>query len=288
VGSLPGPVLNAVSPLPAGYDLLLKRVVGVLGTDSRVVAIWLSGSLAAGVADRASDLDLVVTLRGPCVQEFADSFADWRERISPTVLAEVVVPGRVFTLITPDWLRYDVVLESEADLAHPVSTPRLACWDPGDLAARLVVETDRMGPSVDAVRRLVTEWFRVTAMPECITARQDWLLATVHLSYLRDLLYRLCVQARQPMPARGVKWWSGKLSSRQRTALGRLPLTAGDRDSLITAHLAYSSAFLATAEALSSRIDLPWPTALERAARLHLATEWNIADPYPRGEPLDE
>jgi hypothetical protein len=129
----------------------------------------------------------------------------------------------------------------------------------------------------------VREWFRVTAMPEVIMVREDWLLATEHVHYLRTLTYRLFVEGQKPIPPHGVKWWSGKLSEEQQWVLLQLPTGAASLAELVAAHVALSQVFLPAAEALMARLGRPWPMALEQAAARHLGEVWGITDPYPRG-----
>jgi len=63
--------LAAVAVLPETYRHLFERAVAVLGADERVRALWLSGSLARGVADAASDLDLIVAVADDELDGFA-------------------------------------------------------------------------------------------------------------------------------------------------------------------------------------------------------------------------
>ena len=44
----------ALAPLPAGYRGLFDRLLAVVQTDERVRGMWLSGSVARGVADAGS------------------------------------------------------------------------------------------------------------------------------------------------------------------------------------------------------------------------------------------
>ena len=281
-GDLGPAVVSALSPLPAGYQALLARAVEVWRGDERVEAVWLSGSLAKGTADSASDLDLVVTATPGGVASFADDWPTWRGAITDTVLARQVGRLRVWTMVTPDWLRWDVVLESSEECLREVVAARLAVWDPTGLASRIPVPRPPEGPNPDRVAALIEEWFRVTAMPDVILTRHDWLLAGEHVHYLRDLLYRLGVEAGAPHPPSGVKRWSSRITPDVRAALERLPATASSAESLEAAHLAISRVFLVTAEALAHRLQIPWPAALEAAAARRLRAVWGMMDPYPR------
>jgi hypothetical protein len=272
----------ALAPLPDKYTPLLARAVAVLSRDPRVRAVWLAGSVGSRTADRASDLDLIVTVGAQDVASFGSDWPAVCAKINDTVIMRCVLRDVVWTMVTPDWVRWDVVVEPSDRLASPVPSPRLAVWDPGGMGASLRVAERGAGPSRETVRALIEEWFRATAMPETITVRNDWLLAVEHVFYLRGLTYRMCVESQKPMPPSGVKRWASKLSPAQQAAFLALPASALSLPALIDAHLAISKVFLATAEELADRLDLVWPRRLEEAATRHLQAEWRIAEPYPR------
>jgi hypothetical protein len=79
-GTYTGPVADerpaALDVLALGYLPLFDRARGVFEADDRVRALWLSGSVARGVADAAADLDLLIAVRHEDCQTFAASW--WR------------------------------------------------------------------------------------------------------------------------------------------------------------------------------------------------------------------
>jgi hypothetical protein len=143
----------AVGSLPCGYGALLRQAVHVWSQDSRVRAVWIAGSVASRTADRASDLDLIVSVGAADLAAFAGDWPRWRAAIADTVLARPVVSERVWTMITPEWLRWDVVLEPVTNLENPVPAPRIPAWDPDDLVAHMRVAEHQEGPSPERVER---------------------------------------------------------------------------------------------------------------------------------------
>ena len=128
----------------------------------------------------------------------------------------------------------------------------------------------------------MNEWFRVSAMPETILVRDDWLLAVEHVHVLRSLLHQLYLQANAPVPVTGVKHWSTKLTGPQRETLWSLPTRVSSGQELAHAHVELSRAFLAVARPLTRSLGVEWPEELERAATRHVADTLGIDDPYPR------
>jgi predicted nucleotidyltransferase len=270
-----------VARLPAGYPELFDRAVAVLRADERVRAVWLSGSLARGTADDASDLDLLVAVADEHHEAFATSWREWLAAITPTVLAEEQWFAKgSFWSVTPGFERFDVVVEPASAIPTTLFPVRVAVFDHDDLTAQLPAERHRE-PSAGAVATLVQEWFHFSAMLEVLLVREDWLLATEHLHFLRDLLYKLYVEGNQPLPATGLKRWSEKLTPEQRDVLASLPTSAGGRPEVVDAHLRLARAFLGAARPLARRLEVPWPTALEEAATRHLRAVLDLPDPYP-------
>jgi predicted nucleotidyltransferase len=274
---------DAIERLPAGYHTLFDRAVELFHGDERVRAVWLSGSAARGTIDAASDLDLLIAVADDAHAEFAASWRQWLEHITPTVLAEEQWFAKgSFWSITPGFERFDVVVEPASQVPHTLFATRTEVFDRDGLTARLPPERER-GPDAATVAKLVEEWFHFSAMIETILWRDDWLLAAEHLHFLRDLLYKLYVERNQPLPPMGIKRWSEKLTDAQRTTLETLPTSAASHDELVNAHLVISRAFLADAKPLAAQLRVAWPDALDDAATAHLRDVLKLEDPYPTG-----
>ena len=275
-----------LSVLPSGYQRLLGAARRRLEPDDRVRALWLGGSLARGVADAASDLDLVVAVADDALPELSRTWRRWLADITPTVLAEELpfATGSFYS-VTPDFERLDVVLEAVSTLASTAVRSRVTVFDKDGVSAHVPAPEEGAGPSAGAVTRLVTEYFRISAV-ETILVRDDWLLAREHLHVVGSLIYRLFVEANAPLPPMGVKQWKAKLTGPQQAVLAGLPTTVTDLDGLRAAHLALATAFVTNAEVLARRLAVAWPDALEAAAGAHLSRHLGVAVPHPRGGPV--
>jgi len=270
-----------LSRLPAGYRKVFDRAVEVLGADERVRAVWLSGSLARGAADAASDLDLLVAVADDAHEEFAGAWREWLAAITPTVLSEELwfAKGSLWS-ITPNYERLDVVVEKVSQLPSTLFRIRTVVFDRDGLDATIpdVVPTP---PSANVVAKTIEEWFHFSAMPEVLVVRRDWLLAAEHLHLLRGLIYKLYVECNQPLPMMGLKQWSSKLTTEQIATMEALPTGVSDVPSFIDAHLACARAFLAVARPLAAEVGVEWPTELEAAAARHVSDVLGVDDPYP-------
>ncbi len=270
-----------VDRLPPAYRDLLDRAAQVLVADERVRGMWLGGSLARDTADAASDLDVFVAVADEDLQEFAEAWRELLASITPTVLAEEQWFAKgSFWSVTPGYERFDVVVEPVSKLPETLFPVRTVVFDHDGLTGRLPAERPRT-PAPATVRKLVEDWFHFSAMPEVLLVRGDWLLATEHLHFLRDLLYKLYVEANQPLPPMGLKRWTEKLTPEQARVLRAVPTAAESRNELVAAHLQLARAFLGTARPLAASLGVDWPEEIEAAARRHLVEVFGVDDPYP-------
>jgi hypothetical protein len=281
VSDAPHRIPDVVDRLPPGYRALAERAVEVYLGDERVRGMWLGGSLARGTADAASDLDVFLAVADEHHQAFVEGWRELLAAITPTVLAEEQWFAKgSFWSITPGYERFDVVVEPVSALPDSLFPVRLVVFDHDGLTARLPPERPRaVGPAV--VAKLVEDWFHFTGMAEVVLVRGDWLLATEHLHFVRDLLYKLYVEANQPLPPMGLKRWTEKLTPDQEGVLWALPTVAGSRDEFVATHLALAREFLGTARPLAAARGAAWPDELEAAARRHLSEVFGVDDPYP-------
>lgn len=260
-----------LAALGPGYSRLFDRVLAVLAADDRVRAVWVSGSVARGDADLASDLDLIVTVADDEHAGFAAGWRTWLAAITDTVLARPLpfAPGS-FYAVTPDWHRLDVVVERASDVAVTMLRARIAVLDRDDLADVLPLEAAPPGPSPEKIAALVEEFLRIHGLLPVIVARRDWLLGVEGVHTLRSLLYQLFVEASAPHASTGVKRWSEKLAAEHRLLLEALPTGSATREGVVDGHLALVGAFRHVLPGICERHGVPWPARLERATIAHV------------------
>lgn len=261
-------ILAALAP---GYSRLFDRALAVLAADDRVRAVWVSGSIARGDADLASDLDLIVTVADDEHSSFASGWRTWLAAITDTVLAKPLVfaPGS-FCAVTPDWHRLDVVVERTSDVAATALRTRIAVLDRDGLAHVVPPESAPAGPSPEKIAALAEEFLRIHGLLPVVVARRDWLLGVEGVHSLRSLLYQLFVEASAPHASTGVKRWSEKLTPEHRRTLESLPTGSATRDGVIAGHLALADAFRRHVPDICARHGVPWPARLERATFAHV------------------
>lgn len=254
----------ALEALPPAYDPLFHRAVDVLVADERVRAVWLGGSVARGVADAGSDLDLVVAVRDDALESFRADWPRWLGAITPTVLTRLA-PTFLHS-VTATCERLDVVIEPVSAVATSPVTYRLPVHDPDGLAALVPAPPPPRGPDVAVLRATAEEFLRMQAIfPAAVVAREDWLLGVVGVQDNQRKLYELFVEANQPLPVMGVKQWSARLTPAQREVLLALPVPGPDRDELVAALRATQHAWRTDGRAALEAAGGEWPIALDDA-----------------------
>lgn len=117
-------------------DDLLARIVRTLQTDSRVVAVFLSGSFGRGVADAWSDLDLHLAVEDEALPGFLDDRHSLYHRVGePTLIqgemASNAMPGSLFQLVLyPGPIEVDWTIGPVSQATRPLETTSLLARRP--------------------------------------------------------------------------------------------------------------------------------------------------------------
>ncbi|MFI5314988.1 MAG: nucleotidyltransferase domain-containing protein [Myxococcota bacterium] len=267
----------ALDVLPPGYRALFDRAAAVLASDSRVRALWVSGSLARGDADPHSDLDLLAAVADADFDAFA---AGWLERlaeITPTVLARPIpfLPGSFYSL-TPTCERLDVVIEKVSRVPASFFRTRQVVFDRDGLDAQVPAPAPPAGPDRAKVETAIEEPLRYLALLPAVLGRGELLLAQEGYGHMRRRISEVFLEANAPLPTTGVKHWRDKLLPEQYAVLEALPWPAANREALIAANVEIARALLRHARPVAEKLGVAWPEALERAVRAHLLRELGI------------
>ncbi len=266
---------DVLATLPPKYQPLFDRFLETAVADDRIRAVWLSGSLARGVSDLGSDLDLIIAIRDEDFAEFGERWRDWLADITPTLIARPFgAEFTGFTSTTPRFCRLDVVAERTGDVSGSTHRRRLLVFDRDGLNAQVPAPDDSARPDRSAIERLAEEFLRVASLsPVVVVARQDLLCAIEGVHLNQTLLYDLFVETNQPLPPMGAKQYSAKLTPAQRQVFLSLPPLVATRESVTTAMLATFQAFRTAGRAAAENAGASWPEALEQAVADHLAQE---------------
>ena len=267
--------LLAMEPMPAGYRDLLARVAEHVRHDERVRAVWVGGSVARGVADAGSDLDLLLAVADDHFTGFDAGLRAWLSGLADLVLAAPLrgLPGSLVAT-TAECLRVDVVAEPVGVVASTAYRHRRPVLDKDGLDAAVPAPEEGSGPDAAKMLAVVEEFYRQQAIfPAAVVAREDWLLGVVGVQTTQQLLYHLFVACNEPLPPMGVKQWSSRLTEHQRAVLAGLPAPTARRDSVVATMLATRSAFVREGQNAVAPHGLTWPADLHDAVAAYWARE---------------
>lgn len=260
-------------------DELIAKSQAVLERDPRVRAMWLAGSLGRGDADAYSDVDLLVAVAEEALPSVLAEAEQILRRVASLVLFRQVVPGApVFSTITDEWLRLDLVIVKPADVAHRARTSVRALFDRDGLSASLREGADPFRPSGSGSRivALAEEFLRVLGLLVTIAGREEWSQGVIGGGLLRGHLSSLLLEEAQVADPGGALRLYALLDPEQRDVLAGLPAIAATRSSVIDFSVACAEAFLPRARALARDRGASWPAGLESSTLAHLRRNLDV------------
>jgi predicted nucleotidyltransferase len=250
-------------------DALLQQLLRALGEDSRVQAVWLSGSLGRGEGDAWSDVDLVVQVPEAEVAACVADYKAGRPGLPQAVLAFDVY-GVVVSAVTERWERFDIHFASPAQVGRMDRSG----WKPlvgAPLAPPAAPKSRSDDGAPERLRALVTEFLRVLGLSPAMAAREEWIVGQQGFELLRRMLVDLMLEENgAARAARGAKRLNAFLTPEQRAELEAIVPPRSNRDALLTGDLALARAFLPRARLLADRLGAAWPEQFEEATRRHL------------------
>ncbi|MEA5455486.1 aminoglycoside 6-adenylyltransferase [Sinomonas sp. JGH33] len=257
--------------IPARLRPTLAALASACRDDNRVRSAWLEGSIAQGVADEWSDIDLHLLVESP--EEF-DAHG-WICAIVPLVLADSIpgVPGALIYL-TPDWIHIDLVLHSTAESLP--DSQREVLLDRDGRVASTIVNPPRPGqPYFPDQQVRIFLYFMGTAV--AAHHRGD-LIALLHVTaMMRDRLLIQLMLAENGIEAEaGAKRTTRHLNAEQKDCLRSLPAIGVSDASLLQAQKAIVADYLRRAYQLARSCHADWPNELELATKNLWACELAI------------
>jgi predicted nucleotidyltransferase len=250
---------------------LVDALRKVLEADPQVEAAWLSGSLGRGGGDAFSDVDVLVLAPPGEAAAMGQRYATEVAAIAPPVLVNVLYGGRVVSVVTAAWERFDLSFVEPAELGG-YHAPRLTLlFNHGDLNPPDQLP-EPYAASPGSVRPIIEEFLRVLGLLVVAEGREEWVVALSGLDILRQLTLDLMLEENGVAPADrgGVKRRNPFLTPAQRGELEGLTPVAPNRDSVRAANVEIAGLFLPRARRLADSVGLAWPAALEEATRRYL------------------
>ena len=261
-------------------DDIIRSISLALQKDERVAALFLSGSLGRGTADRFSDIDLLAIApretHEAIMTDYQSSLAQatsivfWRQRLAESSLVNT---------ITEDWQRIDLLLTTPERVQAYSRSAVMPLFDRQNLFDTLPTTSPTPLPNRTRVEFVINEFIRVLGLLAVVVGREEYEVGVAGAGLLRAHLSDLLVEAAESAEKGGTLHLARIVSPDQRRILHGLPSPHPTRDSVIEAHLATARAFLPYAKKVAAQLGLPWPTNFETATWRYLERELGIICP---------
>ena len=255
----------------AEQQTLIDGVLRLLETEPRVEAAWLAGSLGAGAGDAFSDVDVLVLAADGTLPAVSAALAERLSIVAKPVLVNTLFGGKVLSVVTEDWGRFDLSLIEGDELERHDARVLVALFNRS--GRNPPVQPDqpyRANP--EQLLKLVQEFFRILGLAVVVVGREEYALALTGIDYLRRMTFDLMLEENGVPPSRrgGALHRNPLLTADQQQELVSVPPVAAERTSVIDGQRALAAIFLPRARKLAEEIGMVWPIELEDATRRSL------------------
>ena len=248
----------------------IERVLGDLEALEVVRGVWLTGSFGRGTADAHSDVDMFVLVPAEQRDRLAAGWPSVAGRYEP-LLVKRLGAAPVFTHVLPGWLRWDVVIGNDTDLAG-VDRRRVEELFNKDGASP--GSPGHRGADPDVVREMTEEFLRVLGLLVVVLERDELVTGVSGSGLLRQMLTTLLRYRAEGDRLSGALHLSRVLPAEELAALAALPVPSPERASVTEAHLACARLFLPVARQM---LGGDYPAELEKACLEHLHSHLGLS-----------
>ncbi|GAA4995672.1 nucleotidyltransferase domain-containing protein [Actinopolymorpha pittospori] len=256
-----------------------EQLSATLSAEPSVRALWLTGSLARGDADRFSDIDLVAVIAGASLTEVASSIeARLASEFDLVLQRSRGDEGfRLLNFVTEDWKRFDLSLFSTEAIGRSKLRGLRTLFDKDGLNLP-VGEGDppKSEATPEQVSFVVSEFIRVLGLLPVVMHRGDLVGAGSGSGLLREHLITLLKYEGPAQTMRGALNETKSLSPAATSAVLGLPALCAEESSILDFNRACWEIFAQFGPKISQQYDVEWPTALVQAVRSRLARDLGV------------
>jgi len=263
--------------ITAEQQSLIDALSRLVSAEPGVEAAWLAGSLGKGLGDEFSDVDLLLLVAEGAVADVSTALVKGLDQVTKPVLVNKLFGGRVISVVTDDWDRFDLSLVGPADLARYNSAELTSLFNRTGRAPPLRPDTPYQTPP-ETLLKLVQEFFRVLGLLPSALGREEYELGLRGVDLLRGMTLDLMLEENGISPTKrgGALHRRPFLNADQLEDLATIPPQAAERRSVIEANRAIAAIFLPRARRLAETVGMPWPTEFEDATRRNLKSRLQL------------
>lgn len=258
----------------AALTAFAQQAAKVLSSDERVLAIWLTGSLATRSADAQSDVDLRVAVRADAFSTIGQWWHELIDRVSPTVWRRRW-PGppdeAIISAITSDYLRFDLVVQSATDTKLRTLEAAQVLFEKENTAQYIHLTASAPRQPLQHLPYIVEEFIRLLGMLPIVVTRDDVPMGMEGQMALHSMLISLLLMENGiDRDAIGKRHVASLLNEEQRALLSSVPTLEPTMESVMQGRMAYARLFLPRARHLMETTGLQYPATFEAATQHHL------------------
>ncbi len=259
---------------PTQRAAFLNALTDSVQQDSRLLAVWLEGSLGRSNADRYSDVDIHVLLSENELAAFRAQAEAWLGEIRPLVLFNTLFGGHMINAMTVEGLRLDLWAHSGEHFEVDLQTVQVLFEQLGALQAKAAVSTADREAAGQRLLSLIREFWRCITLLPAVLGRQERLVALQGLAVELGLVTEILVLASGAIRDRGVKNLNLFLPDHLRSELETLILpTSLTEQALADAHLRLAQLVCREGRETASAFGFEYPEVLERTALTYAHSE---------------
>lgn len=254
----------------------VARLWTALAKDSRITGIWLEGSLARGDADRYSDIDLHGLVQAGLAPEAVSQLMRELPRLLEAAGKVVFLrpgPGNISTGMLDDGTRFDVVLETGADLARPRGAFRVLFErHDGALGALRQSET-QAAPNPARVAWQVNEFWRCLSLLPAVLGRGELVIATQGHALMLGIAGEILMASEGKVRQTGAKRLNNYLPAELQQALEEAIPTGASAQDLASAQLRLARLVRDAGRRCAERYSFAYPEEFEAAVLRYVEGE---------------
>lgn len=263
------------------HDEVIEIIADAVSQVPDIRALFLSGSYGNGLADEFSDIDFVLVSEDGATDAVAQV---WREAVQLT--GEIVlwwdrtnVPVLI-NAITEDWTRTDVIILKPDQMVRQTQNALKPLFDHDNIYQQLPENTPKPSSNLKRFRYEVEEFIRILGLLYLAAGREEYINGILGVYHLRNKLVDLLIDETDAPNRGGILHLNRLITDEQKELLMSMPPAVPNRDTMISAQLAYAKAYLPRARKKAERLGMDWPERFEAVTWARLEETLSIKKPY--------
>lgn len=272
-----------IQSLPASWHArVVASAAEQLPREPGVVTVWVGGSLANGIGDIYSDVDLNLIVEDETIEFWRTNWPDALERCAGNLILASDLGGPIIGgfALTEAWEHVDFIVHGRSDFQQPAS--HLPIYDPDNqLVTATAPSSTSAGPYYAAGP--VKLFLYLVGNLVVSLGRDELLVAHSGVNALRDQLIKLMLAENGIQKTDGNKRLNPYLTQQQLHRLEQLPTPPVSEKEITEACRAITADFVVRARLLADITGNTFPDELLTATDRHLSKHLDRWVPIENG-----